>query len=45
MAVTLESLKKSVGKKNSKSKIFAWLADMELAAGDLDTALQRVTVV
>lgn len=42
MAVTLESLKKSVGKKNSKSKIFAWLADMELAAGDLDTALQRV---
>ncbi|MCQ2104018.1 MAG: hypothetical protein MJY98_12445, partial [Fibrobacter sp.] len=42
MAVTLESLKKSVGKKNSKSKIFAWLADLELAAGDLDTALQRV---
>lgn len=42
MAVTLESLKKSVGKKNSKSKIFAWLADMELAAGDVDTALQRV---
>lgn len=42
MAVTLESLKKSVGKKNSKSKIFAWLADLELAAGDLDSALQRV---
>lgn len=42
MAVTLESLRKSVGKKNSKSKIFAWLADMELAAGDLDIALQRV---
>jgi len=42
MAVTLESLKKSVGKKNSKSKIFAWLADMELAAGELDNALQRV---
>ncbi|MCQ2097077.1 MAG: hypothetical protein MJY87_03925 [Fibrobacter sp.] len=42
MTVTLESLKKSVGKKNSKSEIFAWLADLERAAGDLDGALQRV---
>ncbi|MCQ2108685.1 MAG: hypothetical protein MJZ05_07970 [Fibrobacter sp.] len=40
--VTLETLKKSVGKKNSNSKIFAWLADLERAAGDLDTALNRI---
>ncbi|PWJ71874.1 hypothetical protein BGX12_101112, partial [Fibrobacter sp. UWR4] len=42
MTVTLESLKKSVGKKNAKSEVFAWLADLERAAGDLDGALQRV---
>ncbi len=42
MTVTLETLKKSVGKKNNNSKIFAWLADLERAAGDLDTALKRV---
>ena len=42
MAVTLESLKKSMGKKSAKSEIFAWLADLERAAGDLDGALQRV---
>ncbi len=42
MTVTLESLRKSVGKKNSKSKVFAWLADLERAAGDLDNALSRV---
>lgn len=40
--VTLETLKKSVGKKNSNSKIFAWLADLERASGDLDTALNRI---
>ncbi len=42
MTVTLESLKKSVGKKSAKSEIFAWLADLERAAGNLDGALQRV---
>ena len=42
MTVTLESLKKSVGKKSSNSEVFAWLADLERAAGDLDGALQRV---
>ena len=42
MAVTLESLRKSVGKKNSNSMVFAWLADLERVAGDLDKALQRV---
>ncbi len=42
MTVTLETLKKSVGKKNNNSKIFAWLADLERAAGDLDSALNRV---
>ena len=42
MAVTLESLRKSVGKKNSNSMVFAWLADLERVAGELDKALQRV---
>ena len=42
MAVTLESLRKSVGKKNSNSMVFAWLADLEREAGELDKALQRV---
>ena len=42
MAVTLESLRKSVGKKNTNSMVFAWLADLEREAGDLDKALQRV---
>ncbi|WP_298770834.1 hypothetical protein, partial [uncultured Fibrobacter sp.] len=42
MAVTLESLRKTIGKKNSSSRAFAWLADLECAAGDLDSALQRV---
>ncbi|SHL32879.1 hypothetical protein [Fibrobacter sp. UWEL] len=42
MTVTLESLKKSVGRKSAKSEIFAWLADLERAAGNLDGALQRV---
>ncbi len=31
-----------MGKKSAKSEIFAWLADLERAAGDLDGALQRV---
>ena len=42
MAVTLESLRKSVGKKNASSMVFAWLADLEREAGELDKALQRV---
>ena len=42
MAVTLESLRKSVGKKNTNSMVFAWLADLERVAGELDKALQRV---
>ena len=32
MAVTLESLRKSVGKKNASSMVFAWLADLERVA-------------
>ena len=39
MAVTLESLKKIIGKKK-KSRLFVWLADLERGAGDLDAAMQ-----
>ena len=39
MAVTLESLKKIIGKKK-KSRLFVWLADLERGAGNLDTAMQ-----
>ena len=42
MAVTLEQLKKTIGKKKGSSLAFAWLADMERAAGDLDGSLRRV---
>ena len=42
MAVTLDSLKKTVGKKKVKSMAFAWLADYENTAGDTDNALARV---
>ncbi|MCQ2060677.1 MAG: hypothetical protein MJY47_03715 [Fibrobacter sp.] len=42
MTVTLDSLKKTIGKKKLKSLAFAWLADLERAAGDLETALERV---
>ena len=42
MAVTLDSLKKTIGKKNVNSMAFAWLADLEREAGNLDQALQRV---
>ena len=42
MAVSLESLKKTIGKKKSNSMAFAWLADLERESGDLDLALQRV---
>lgn len=44
MAITLESLKKTVGKKKGNSRVFAWLADMERASGDLDGSLSRVNV-
>ena len=39
MAVTLESLKKTIGKKK-KSRLFVWLADLERGAGNLDAAMQ-----
>ena len=42
MAVTLDSLKKKIGKKNVNFRAFAWLADLEREAGNLDQALQRV---
>lgn len=42
MAVTLEQLKKTVGKKKGISMAFAWLADLERASGDLDGSLRRV---
>ena len=42
MTVTLDSLKKSFGKKKVNTQAFAWLADFEREAGDLDTALQRI---
>ncbi len=42
MTVTLESLRKTIGKKKVNTQAFAWLADFERGAGDLDTSLQRI---
>lgn len=44
MTVTLETLKKKVGKKkkSSVSKVYAWLADLEREAGDIDGSLSCV---
>ena len=42
MTVTLDSLKKTIGKKKVNTQAFAWLADFEREAGDLDTSLQRI---
>ena len=42
MTVTLESLKKSIGKKKVNTQAFAWLADFERESGDLDTSLERI---
>lgn len=42
MAVTLDTLKKTIGKKKVKSMAYAWLADYESMAGDMATALARV---
>lgn len=42
MAVTLDTLKKSIGKRKVKSMAFAWLADYENMSGDTATALARV---
>ncbi len=42
MTVTLESLRKSIGKKKVNTQAFAWLADFERASGDLDTSLERI---
>ena len=42
MTVTLDTLKKTIGKKKVNTQAFAWLADFEREAGDLDTSLQRI---
>ena len=42
MTVTLESLRKSIGKKKVNTQAFAWLADLERDAGDLETSLERI---
>lgn len=44
MTVTLETLKKKVGKKkkSSVSMVYAWLADLEREAGDIDGSLSCV---
>ena len=42
MTVTLDTLKKTIGKKKVNTQAFAWLADLEREAGDLDTSLQRI---
>ena len=42
MTVTLESLRKTIGKKKVNTQAFAWLADFEREAGDLDTSLERI---
>ena len=41
MATTVESLRKTIGKKK-QTQAFAWLADLMRASGDLDGALQCV---
>ena len=42
MTVTLESLRKSIGKKKVNTQAFAWLADFERQSGDLETSLERI---
>ena len=42
MTVTLDSLRKTIGKKKVNTQAFAWLADFEREAGDLDTSLERI---
>lgn len=42
MAVSLDSLKKTIKKNKGRSQALAWLADMELATGDFEAALNHV---
>ena len=42
MAVTLDSLKKTIKKNKGRSQALAWLADMELATGEFESALNHV---
>ena len=42
MAVTLDSLKKTIKKNKGRSQALAWLADMERASGDFEAALKTV---
>ena len=42
MAVTLDSLKKTIKKNKGRSQALAWLADMELAIGEFESALNHV---
>ena len=42
MAITLDSLRKTVKKNKGKSQALAWLADMERASGDYEAALKLV---
>ena len=42
MTVTLESLRKSIGKKKVNTQAFAWLADFERQSGVLETSLERI---
>jgi len=42
MTVTLDSLRKTIGKKKVNTQAFAWLADLEREAGDLETSLERI---
>ena len=42
MAITLDSLRKTVKKNKGKSQALAWLADMERASGDYEAALKII---
>ena len=42
MAITLDTLRKTVKKNKGKSQALAWLADMERASGDYEAALKIV---
>jgi tetratricopeptide (TPR) repeat protein len=42
MAVSLDSLKKTIKKNKGRSQALAWLADMELATGEFESAMNHV---
>ena len=42
MAITLDTLRKTVKKNKGKSQALAWLADMERASGDYEAALKII---